>query len=73
MRLFIISSIILITGYIFFNPQHNCNWEECPAIKDYEQFSDDWCIKDLHMRNPEWSYEDCEYILQVDCKDTMIN
>ena len=45
---------------------HQCNWEECPLNERYDEFSDAWCIQDLHERHPDWTYEDCEYVLFVD-------
>ena len=53
-------------------PQH-CGWEECPANETYEEYSDAWCIKEIHMNNPQLSYEQCEFILFHDCKDTLLN
>jgi hypothetical protein len=73
----LVVSIIVITvvGFLVFTNQdkHRCNWEDCPANIDYELFTDSWCIKEIHMDNPKQTYEECEYILFVDCKDIIIN
>lgn len=76
MKIFIITTTILgficLAEYILFNQQHCC-WEECPVNINYKEFSDNYCIKNIHINNPDLSYENCEYILNVDCKDTTIN
>lgn len=76
-KITILISIIVITviGFLVFTNQnkHRCNWEDCPADTEYETFTDSWCIKEIHMDNPKQTYEYCEYILNVDCKDTTIN
>ena len=75
-KLQIIIAVIVVTvvGFLIFNNQnkHKCNWEDCPANTEYSEFSNAWCIKEIHMNNPERTYEYCEYILNVDCKDTTI-
>jgi hypothetical protein len=63
---------LLALGFILLS-SHKCDWKECPANKDYEQFSDLDCIKQLHLSDPSMTYEECEYILEVDCKDVTIN
>ena len=76
-KLQIIIAVIVVTviAYLIFNEEnkHKCNWEDCPVDTEYTEFSDAWCIKEIHMNNPERTYEYCEYILNVDCKDTTIN
>jgi len=72
----LISSIIItVIGFLIFTTKyhHKCNWEECPANTEYEAFTDSWCIKEIHMNDSKKTYEECEYILNVDCKDTIIN
>lgn len=73
LKVITILAFICLTGYIFLNQQHCCSWEECPIGMNYEEFSDNWCIRDIHISNSDLSYENCEYILNVDCKDTTIN
>lgn len=67
---------LLIIGLILAGcsnqPQH-CDWEECPANQEYKEYTDMWFIRQIHMNNPELSYEKCEYIFFYDCKDTTIN
>jgi len=66
--------IIFAIGYFYLNNNHHtCNWEECPIGRDCDEFSDLWCIKQIHLENPTKTYEECEYILFVDGKDTTIN
>lgn len=66
--------IISILSYFYFNNSHHtCNWEECPIGRDCDEFSDLWCIKQIHSENPTKTYEECEYILFVDGKDATIN
>ena len=51
-----------------------CNSAQgCPIGRDCDEFSDLWCIKQIHSENPEKTYEECEYILFVDGKDATIN
>jgi hypothetical protein len=49
--------------------QHSCGWDECPAYEQYEEYTDEWCIRDLHMRNPDSTYEWCEYVFHVDINE----
>jgi hypothetical protein len=76
-KLQIIIAVIIVTvfGYLIFNNQnkHKCNWEDCPINTEYKAFTDAWCIKEIHIGDPKKTYEECEYILNVDCKDTTIN
>jgi len=66
--------IIFAIGYFYFNNNHHtCNWEDCPVNKDYKKYSDGWCIKQIHLDNPGKSYEECEYIFNMDSKDVTIN
>lgn len=53
--------------------QHKCNWEVCPYDSTFEQYSDQWCLQQIHKAQPELTYEDAEYILMMDCKDSDIN
>lgn len=65
---------IFVFSYFDFNKSHHtCNWEECPINIECEEFSDLWCIKQIHLENPTKTYEECEYILFVDSKDKTIN
>lgn len=45
---------------------HHCTWDECPNNETYEEYSDSWCIQDLHARHPDWTYEECEGVLLYD-------
>ena len=53
--------------------QHECNWEVCPMDTHPEDYSDEWCIKQIHTNQPDLTYEDAEYILEMDCKDADLN
>ena len=49
--------------------KHKCTWEECPSHVEYAKFSDAWSIQQTHLEHPTYTYEQCEYILEVDGKD----
>ena len=53
--------------------QHKCTWEVCPMDTHPEEYSDEWCIKQIHTNQPDLPYEEAEYILEVDCKDSLLN
>lgn len=53
--------------------QHQCSWDECPAFETYEEYTDSWCIRDLHMRNPDSTYEWCQYVFDVDINEEPAN
>ena len=74
-QIIVVVIVITVVGFLIFNNQikHRCNWEDCPINTEYEAFSDAWCIKEIHMNDSKKTYEECEYILNVDCKDTTIN
>ena len=64
---------ITIIISVFYLNTHKCSWQECPAKENFEKYSDSWCIQQTHIEQPEKSYEECEYILFADGKDTNIN
>lgn len=69
-KIFIILNFIIVGCS---SQKHNCDWEECVVNEKFKKYSDIWCIQDLHQRYPDYTYEQCEYILFVDCKDTLLN
>ncbi len=75
----IITSILVITtiAVVLTNQatehNHKCNWVECPEIYNYSEFSKAWYIQKMHSVNPEKTYKECDSILNINFKDTIIN
>lgn len=60
---------IIITAIAMSPAKHKCTWEECPAHVDYAKFSGAWCIQQIHLEHPTYTYEQCEYILNANRKE----
>lgn len=66
-------SIYILSYFYFNNSHHTCNWEECPIERNCKKFTNLWYIKQIHLKNPKKTYEECEYILFVNGKKATIN
>ena len=61
--------LLFAIAVLLLTPKHKCSWEDCPAHGHYTKYSDAWSIQQTHLQHPTYTYEQCEYILNVDGKD----